>query len=206
MAEPFASDKGRLYLATLNRGKLAELVAMLSAGGKTAFDARLASELDPAIDWDESGDTFAANALIKAQAVKRRLKAPAAVLADDSGLVVEALGGAPGVISARYGGPEATAADNVAKLLKEMHGVPAGKRQAKFVCTLCFIDAQGNTSFHVGECHGQIATAPRGAAGFGYDPVFIVDGGRLTMAELPEEKKNAVSHRRRAFDLWQASL
>lgn len=179
---------------------------MLSTADHVTFDAHLASELSPSIDWDETGATFAANAQIKAEAVRRLLTAPAAILGDDSGLMVDALDGAPGVISARYAGQSATDAQNVAKLLAALEGVPAGKRQARFVCTLCFIDAQGRTSYHVGACHGTIALAPRGTAGFGYDPVFVVDGSTLTLAELTADKKNAVSHRRRAFEAWQSSL
>ncbi len=199
------SDRRRLYLASRNGGKLAELQAMLIAGGTPRFDAHLATELDPDLSWQETATTFEGNARIKAEAVRRHLTEPACVLADDSGLVVAALDGAPGVQSARYAGDDATDAQNVAKLLDAMRHVPAGQRDAKFVCTLCFLDERGMPRTFVGECHGTIALAPRGTEGFGYDPVFVVEGGQVTMAELSPAAKNAVSHRRRAFDAWRSA-
>lgn len=189
-----------LYVATNNRHKLAELQAMV--GG--AFAVRAARELDPKIGWDETGDTFEANAKIKADAVRRLTKA--AVLADDSGLCVDALGGAPGVYSSRYAGKDGDDAANNAKLLEALQGVPEAKRGAGFVCVLWFVDESGRAHTFRGECRGRILEAARGGHGFGYDPLFLVAGSGVSMAELPEATKNAVSHRRRAVDAWRAFL
>jgi XTP/dITP diphosphohydrolase len=195
----------RLYLASNNRHKAEELAAL--AGG--LFDVRIAKELDPAVTWDETGDTFLANAKIKADVVSAlvRAKAPgAAVLADDSGLCVDALGGAPGVHSSRYAGVDGDDAANNAKLLRALDGVPSAERTARFVCTLYFVDAAGVVSTFVGVCPGRILTAPRGAQGFGYDPLFQCDGETVSMAEMTAAAKNAVSHRGRAMQQWLAAL
>lgn len=189
-----------LYLASNNRHKAAELAAM--CGGR--FDVRVAKDLDPTIDWDESGTTFLANAKIKADAVRRLTKA--AVLADDSGLCVDAISGAPGVYSSRYAGKDGDDAANNAKLLRELADVPDRRRTAKFVCTLYFVDERGTVSTFVGECPGKILTAPRGGKGFGYDPLFQVDGDPRSMAEMSEHEKNLVSHRARAVKAWLTSL
>jgi XTP/dITP diphosphohydrolase len=194
----------RLYLASNNPHKAEELGAMLAAAG-SAWEVRLARELVPGIAWDESGETFLANARIKAEALRRHTDA--AVLADDSGLVVQALGGAPGVHSSRYAGKDGDDAANNAKLLQALSGVPAPRRQAKFVCTLYYVAPGGAARSFTGECPGSIAFAPKGAHGFGYDPLFLVDGAAgQTMAELPAAAKNALSHRRRAFDAFVAYL
>lgn len=193
-----------LYLASNNRHKLDELAAMLGP----RFRVALARELDPAIDWDESGTTFEANARIKAEVVREALAAKglsAAVLADDSGLEVLALGGAPGVISSRYAGKDGDDGANNRKLLKELEGVPAARRAARFVCVLCFVDEQGVERYFRGTCEGRIvenADAARGEHGFGYDPLFLVGGGARTLAEMTADEKNAVSHRRNAVEGW----
>jgi len=192
----------RLYVATNNAHKQQELKALLGE----AFDVRLAKELKPGLDWDETGATFADNARIKARTVKEH--APdACVLADDSGLEVDALGGAPGVHSARYAGEQGDDQANNAKLLRELGGVPAAKRKARFVCVLCFIDEKGQETLFRGTCEGAIVEEARGAKGFGYDPLFLVEnsGGR-TMAELGEAEKNKVSHRGHAVAAWKAAL
>jgi XTP/dITP diphosphohydrolase len=183
-----------IYLASNNAHKAQELTAM--AQGR--FDVRLAKELDPHVQWDESGATCLENARIKAKVVKKLTDA--AVLADDSGLEVHALGGAPGVYSSRYAGREGDDSANNAKLLQELRAVPDKDRMARFVCILYFIDEHGQESFYEGACDGSILTAKRGHAGFGYDPLFLVQGLGKSMAELSPEEKNAVSHRRRAFD------
>lgn len=201
-----SSASAILYLASNNSHKLEELKA-IAAPRLGGLEVRLARDLDPKIDWDETGTTFAANARIKADVVLAAARAQgirAAVLADDSGLEVEALGGAPGVYSARYAGKDGDDAANNAKLLKELAGVPAERRGAKFVCVLHYIDWEGKHATFRGECLGSILMAARGGHGFGYDPLFLVAGTDRALAELPAAEKNAVSHRRRALDEWLA--
>lgn len=194
-----------LYLASNNHHKLQELQALLMASSHgPAWDLRLARELNPHLEWDEIGTTFAENAAIKARAVKALTNA--AVLADDSGLEVEALNGAPGIYSSRYGGLDGDSAANNAKLLTALQDVGAGKRAARFVCVLCFIDEAGREVFFRGECSGQILLEARGRQGFGYDPLFLVDGYQQTMAEMSEDLKNSISHRRRAIDAFLRNL
>lgn len=197
----------RLFLASNNRHKADEL-AQLIQGVKTVFSVHLARELNPHVDWDESGDTFLANARIKAQTVRALALEPGdCVLADDSGLVVDSLGGEPGVRSSRYAGEHASDQENNAKLLENMRQVPLEKRQAHFVCTLVFVDSNAEEHVFRGICPGRIALTPRGMHGFGYDPLFLVDGtGGKTMAELSASEKNALSHRRRAMEGLLAHL
>jgi non-canonical purine NTP pyrophosphatase (RdgB/HAM1 family) len=185
-----------LYLASNNAHKAEELGAML----KGRFDVRLAKELKPGIGWEETGETFEANARIKAEAVRQYTRER--VLADDSGLMVDALRGAPGVLSARFAGKDGDDAANNAKLLQEIDPLPDRLLTARFVCVLHYVDQEGNGHTFRGECPGRIVKTPRGAQGFGYDPLFLVDGTDQTMAELPADQKNAVSHRRRALDQW----
>ena len=147
------------------------------------------------IEVEENGETFAENAALKARAVYEALHCP--VIADDSGLLVDALEGAPGVHSHRFAGEGATDADRNAKLLELLDGVPAEKRTARFECVLCYVDAAGETHFFSGTCEGRIGTAPAGENGFGYDPLFCV--GDRTMAQMTEEEKNQVSHRANAL-------
>jgi XTP/dITP diphosphohydrolase len=178
----------RLVLATRNAHKVRELAALLQG-----------HELEPLPDDvtmpPEDGETFADNALIKARAAAAATGRPA--IADDSGIEAEALGGAPGVRSARYAGENATDEENLAKLLAE---APAGSPVA-YVCVIAYVDpATGREEIVSGRCTGVLADAPRGSGGFGYDPVFIpddYDDGR-TMAELSPEEKDRISHRGRA--------
>ncbi len=149
-------------------------------------------------DPDETGRTFRKNALIKARAVAKCVSHP--VLADDSGLEVEALGGAPGIHSARYAGPKAGDADNRAKLLKALR--EQTNRRARFVCALCFLAAGENPRFFEGECRGSIALVERGGNGFGYDSLFIAEGESRTFGEMQLEEKNPLSHRGRATKLF----
>ena len=143
----------------------------------------------------EDGTTFEENAMKKAK--EASAYADMVAMADDSGLVVEALGGAPGIYSARYAGEGATDADRIAKLLKEMDGVT--DRRAKFVCAAAIAYRGKEVKIFVGEVKGTIALAPSGSNGFGYDPVFIPDGFEKSFAELTEDEKNAISHRGRAM-------
>ncbi len=184
----------RIVLATGNRGKAGEIAAMLGPG----WDVLLQSELGVK-PVEETGRSFAENALLKARHASAATGLPA--LADDSGLEVDALGGAPGVRSARYAGAQASDADNVALLLREMVAIPADRRGARFRCVLAYVHAAGDPAplLVEGSWEGRIAAAARGSAGFGYDPVFVDAESGLTAAELPPGRKNEVSHRGRAL-------
>ncbi len=187
----------RLVLATRNRGKIREIRAILAG-----LDVELLDSLDfpPFAEPAENGDTFLANALAKAKAVHRVTGCPS--LADDSGLEVDALGGAPGVRSARYGGPGLDDGERCAKLLEELAGVRDEERGARFHCAGVLYPAPGASRKGLaaeGFLHGSIARAPRGNNGFGYDPVFLVPERGMTLAEMDPGEKNALSHRYRAF-------
>ena len=147
-------------------------------------------------DIEESGNTYEENARIKAStcAVRTGL----VTLADDSGLEVDALGGEPGIYSARYAGDDATDAERIAYLLHKLEGVPRVRRTARFVCVIAIATPDGDVTFCRGECAGFIVQQPRGEKGFGYDPAFFLPELDCTMAELPSELKNRVSHRGRA--------
>jgi XTP/dITP diphosphohydrolase len=181
----------RLCFASGNRHKVAEIAAMLAPHGW---------QVEPlALTVEEDAPTFAGNAEKKARAALAQSGLPS--LADDSGLEVDALDGAPGVLSARYAGEPCDDGRNNAKLLAALAGVPDERRTARFRCALVFVDGDGTRLGVDGSCEGRIGHAPRGAGGFGYDPLFILDGdarGR-TMAELAAEEKNAVSHRAQAL-------
>lgn len=184
-------NKPRLIVATSNRGKVKELDALLRdrAIVETLLDHPEVGEIV------EDRDSFEGNAGKKAEEVSRIVGRPA--LADDSGLCVDALGGAPGVYSARYA--PGSDRDRYQKLLAEIASVPAGSRSARFVCAMALAVPGRETVFVRGVCEGEILFAPRGEGGFGYDPVFLVAGRSETMAELPMEEKNRISHRARAL-------
>ena len=187
----------RIVLATGNRHKASELGPMLGAG----------AEVDVAPDGfevDETGTTLIQNALLKAWALRPEVPPDQLVVADDTGLEVHALGGRPGVYSARYAGPGATFADNNRLLLHELDGIE--DRRAAFVCVLVAVNGEGEVTVGCGICPGDIATAPRGEGGFGYDPVFIPRGMDRSMAELTPEQKNAISHRGRAARVLATAL
>jgi len=182
---------GPFILATANPDKAREIVQILSA-----FELLPRPESVPEVE--ETGETLTDNALLKAQALVDATGQPA--IADDTGLEVAALGGAPGVYSSRYSGEHATYADNVAKLVGAMRAVPIGERQARFRTVAVAVWPDGRRQIAEGVVDGVIAPEPRGHNGFGYDPVFIPsDGDGRTMAELSPEEKNAISHRGRAF-------
>lgn len=183
-----------LVLATRNEGKIREIMAALDLEGLVFRSLADYPELP---EIEEDGDTFTENALKKARFVSRRLRLPA--LADDSGLMVDALDGAPGVFSARFSGPGATDRRNNEKLLSLLEGVQEEKRTARFVCSLIYCDPEGRTLETQGICEGRIALAPKGDHGFGYDPVFFLPEWGKTMAELPLEIKNRISHRGQAL-------
>ncbi len=184
----------KLVLATRNEGKVRELAHMLQGMGVELSSLADYPEIPEIV---EDGDTFLANARKKAHAVCEITGLPA--LADDSGLVVEALGGAPGIHSARYAGTQGDYSANNEKLLSEMANVPDGERQAAFVCAMVLAIPGGEEYDVEGRCDGEIARDYRGAEGFGFDPLFHVPAEGKTMAELPMERKNAISHRGRAL-------
>lgn len=188
----------RLLVATHNAGKIREIAALLGEGVEieTLIDH---PELQAA---EETGATFADNARQKAEHAARALGI--AALADDSGLVVDALDGAPGVRSARYA--PGTDADRVTKLLTVLQGVEPERRTARFVCAMAFSAPGASTVITEGLVEGRIALAPRGEGGFGYDPVFEVEGGTETMAELEPSRKNLISHRARALEAMRPAL
>ena len=182
-----------LIVATHNAGKIREIREILPGWTIDGEDAGV----------EETGSTFAENALIKARAVAARHPG-AWVLADDSGLVVDALGGAPGVRSARYAGRDGDTPANNALLLKNLAGV--ADRRAHFACAIALIAPDGTVRHFEGRCDGHIAEAPSGAGGFGYDPLFIPDGHNRSFAELAPAEKNAISHRGRALAALRAEL
>ena len=194
-----------IVLATSNHGKLVELRALLA---DLPVQLRSAAEVlgeSPSIV--EDGATFEENALIKARAIARATRTLA--LADDSGLEVDALGGRPGVRSARFAHERATDAENNAALLRELSGIEEGARAARFRCVLALVDPWQESNVHIaeGSCEGSIACTPRGNGGFGYDPLFLVaDHDGKAMAELAEADKNRISHRGRAVQALRAIL
>jgi XTP/dITP diphosphohydrolase len=193
-----------LLIATRNPGKLREFAQIFADLG---MNLRSLDDLGISAEIEETGTTFTANARLKAEGYMHLSGLPA--LADDSGLEVAALDGAPGVYSARYGG--VTGAAQLAYLLQQLEGVPVEARQARFVCVIALARPGGTTEFVEGTLSGEIAPAPRGTGGFGYDPVFYLPEAGKTLAELPPEHKNAISHRaaaaraaRAVLPRWQA--
>ena len=191
----------RVIVASSNAGKLAELTVLLAPLG---FDLTPQQELGIESP-PETGSTFLDNALIKARhAAARGLPA----IADDSGIEVDALGNAPGVRSARFAGEGAADGENLRKLLGQMRDVPAARRGARYRCVIAFVRdaADQEPIIAAGDWEGSIAQAPRGAGGFGYDPIFVPAGGERTAAELAPGEKNAVSHRARALRALVAQM
>ena len=183
-----------MVIATGNPHKAAEFARMLRPLGVCVLSQR---EAGVEMEVEETGRTFEENARLKALAVSRAAELPA--LGDDSGLCVDALGGAPGIYSARYAGPDATDADRIARLLGELRGVPKARRTARFVCAICCVLPDGREIAVRGECEGAIAPAPAGDDGFGYDPVFIEKTTGRTFAQLSAFEKDRLSHRGRAL-------
>jgi XTP/dITP diphosphohydrolase len=183
-----------LMVATTNKGKLQEIGRLLADSGIVVKGLEEIAGLPEIV---EDGDTFAANAQKKALTVARH--SGCLTLADDSGLVVEALQGEPGVYSARYAGPKASDADNNRKLLASMSGLPRGQRQAAFHCAMALCTPSGDCRLFEGRLQGLILEAPQGSGGFGYDPLFLVPEYGKALAELPLEIKNRISHRGEAL-------
>lgn len=182
----------RLIVATGNRGKLQEIKEIL-----TDYEVLGAAEIGLTFEAEENGASFRENAAIKARALFALTHT--AVLADDSGLCVDALGGAPGIYSARYAGENASDRDNIQKLLAALNDVPQAKRTARFCSVVCLITESGDEIYGEGSCEGQILTAPQGSGGFGYDPVFFSDDFGQSFGVLTHEQKNSISHRKRAL-------
>lgn len=181
-------------IATNNQHKLLEMQRILSPLGIGTLSLKAAGVDLSGVE--ETGQTFEENAYIKARAAFLLSGMP--VIADDSGLIVDALNGEPGVYSARYSGENATDAKNIEKLLSKMKNIPEEQRTARFVCAICCIFSQTDKIFASGACEGKIAFSTLGESGFGYDPVFIADGVR-SFAQLSETEKDSISHRGKAF-------
>ncbi|MGN2243949.1 RdgB/HAM1 family non-canonical purine NTP pyrophosphatase [Frateuria sp. GZRR33] len=192
----------RLVLASGNHGKLAEFEHLLAGSG---FEIVTQGSLG-VLDIEETGTTFVENALLKARHAARITRLPA--LADDSGLCVEHLDGAPGLYSARYAGSHGDAAANRAKLLHALEGVPAERRGAFFICVLVLLRHADDPAPLIaeGRWHGRVLEAERGNLGFGYDPLFLPDGQTVSAAELEPALKNRLSHRAQALAKLHARL
>lgn len=194
----------RIVIASNNEHKVEEISRMLEGCDReflTLHEANI--ESDPV----EDADSFDGNARIKARAAFEK-GGGVAVLADDSGLIVDALDGAPGVRSSRYAGEDATDAENNELLLRELDGVALDDRTARFVCTMCYIDEDGNESICEGRVDGVIGFEERGDGGFGYDPLFYPDeyDHELSFSQVPLDEKNRISHRARALDAIKSIL
>ncbi|SDH35185.1 XTP/dITP diphosphohydrolase [Alteribacillus persepolensis] len=184
-----------ITVASKNPGKIKEFRDMLEPG------IHVQSLLDISFnDIAETGQTFEENASLKAEAVLKELGTPA--IADDSGLEIDALDGRPGIYSARYAGLDKDDDKNIAKVLDELKGVPAGKRTARFVCVIAVAAPEKTYTFR-GTCEGRIAFEKAGGSGFGYDPIFYLPERDATMAEIPPEEKNRISHRFQALKQLQ---
>jgi XTP/dITP diphosphohydrolase len=187
----------KVVVATRNRHKVRE-IGLLLAEAKLGIEAVTIDEIAPAAELVEDEDTFEGNALAKARQAAAACRLPA--LADDSGIEVDALGGAPGVRSARWAGEPCDDGRNNQKMLHELAGVPREKRTARYRCAAAFVDpARSLELLRSGACEGVLLDAPRGKAGFGYDPLFLVPSLGLTMAEIDLDTKNRLSHRAAAF-------
>lgn len=191
-----------LLIATGNQGKIAELQLLLAS---LPLRLRNLAEFPGITEVEETGATFSDNAVLKARGYAKQTGLWA--LADDSGLEVEALNGAPGVFSARYGGAGLTDGERLERLLEELSLRAPQQRRARFVCVIAIADPQGQiVNLSTGKCDGQIAQAPRGTGGFGYDPVFVPEGFEQTFGELPQEIKQNISHRAHALQGARAFL
>jgi XTP/dITP diphosphohydrolase len=190
-----------VLIATNNRGKAKDFETLFKPLGVQVLTL---NDIEGDIDVEETGDTFEANAILKAETVARLLGK--IVIADDSGLEIDALGGAPGVYSARYAGAEKNDNANIDKVLKELETAPEGVRSARFRCVLAVAGPGLKTETFSGSCEGLIHTERQGSNGFGYDPIFFVPQLNRTMAELSAEKKSEISHRGAALSQLKLKL
>jgi XTP/dITP diphosphohydrolase len=184
-----------IVVATKNRGKAKEFEKLFSTHG---FQVKTLLDYPEVDDVEETGTTFEENAVLKAEAVSKQLNRP--VIADDSGLIVDALGGRPGIYSARYAGSEKSDEANMDKVLEELSHISDDKRTARFYCALA-VAIPGHSTYTVfGTCEGEILKERRGTRGFGYDPIFYVYEEKRAMAELSSDEKNTISHRAKALE------
>lgn len=185
----------KLIIASGNTHKVEEFESLLDGLGFEVCSAKVCGGMPHVV---EDGETFAANAQLKAEALRKVAPTDAWVLADDSGLEVDALDGAPGIYSARYAGEDASDGDNLNKLIEVIKDVPEGQRSARFRCVLCLIDPEGFITHYDGSCEGRMDTQAHGTEGFGYDPAFIPEGHSETFGQLGEAIKSEISHRAQA--------
>ena len=201
MASAPSGSRPLLVLATGNAGKLRELRPLLAG---IPFEIRTLADYPSFVMPEETGTTYEANALIKARAVAGHTRALA--LGDDSGIEVAALGGAPGVHSARFGGPSLDDRGRVRHLLRQIEHVPEAERGARFVCVIALVRPDGTETLVEGACDGVLTREPRGTEGFGYDPIFFYPPFGRTFGEVPDDRKATVSHRGRAVAAARAAL
>ncbi len=195
------TDQTILTIATRNAHKAQEIAAILPPH----FTVRTLADYPTLPDVEETGTTFAENAALKACGISAAL--PGLVLADDSGLCVDALEGAPGVYSARYAGEHGNDAANNAKLLADLAALPADTaKTARFMCAMCLAEGGSVKAEFIGKVEGSITATPAGEHGFGYDPLFVPHGYSCTMAQLPAEEKNRISHRADALQQFLAFI
>ncbi|WP_209122020.1 XTP/dITP diphosphatase [Alkalihalobacillus sp. BA299] len=183
-----------IIVATKNKGKVKEFKAIL---GQLGYKVTSLLDYPEIPEVEETGETFTENAIIKATTIAKHFQKP--VIADDSGLIVDALGGRPGVYSARYAGVNKNDTENMNKVLTEIKNVPEDERTARFHCTIALAYPDGHTECFEGNCEGKITKEPIGTNGFGYDPIMYIEEKQQTMAQLPLEVKNAISHRAKAL-------
>lgn len=195
----------QIIIATKNQGKAKEFKQFFAPYNINAISLlEMSNEIS---DVEETGTTFIENAIIKAEAMRDLLQQP--ILADDSGLEIDALDGRPGVYSARYAGEEKNDQANIDKVLQELEGIPLQKRTARFVCVLAIARPGEDTIYRTGYCEGLIGLTQKGENGFGYDPIFIPSGYSSTMAQLSSVDKNKISHRSNALkqlEKWLKNL
>lgn len=191
----------KLLLATHNQGKVLEFKALMKDHNVEVLSL---FDINYELEIEETGVTFEENALIKARTIAKQYSMM--TIADDSGLVIDALDGRPGVYSAIYAGEPRDDEANIDKVLAEMKDVPESERSARFICVLAMVDEAGNEHVVCGQCEGVILTERRGTNGFGYDPIFYNPSVRKTMAEMSKAEKNAVSHRRKAIDALKEKM
>ena len=188
-----------IVVATNNKGKLAELKKILSN-----YNVLSQSEVGADVEVEETGTTYEENALLKAEAI--RPYTDKIIIADDSGLEVDVLGGAPGLYSARYAGDNTTPEQGMAKLLENLKPYTSDEKTAHFICCIALIESDGTKHSFYGRCNGHITDEKRGTAGFGFDPIFIADRYSETFAEMDGEEKNKISHRRKAIEALKEYL
>ena len=188
-----------ILIATKNKGKAKDFESIF---GPLGYTVKTLDDVASHLDVEETGATFEANAILKAEALANELNT--IVIADDSGLEVDALNGEPGIYSARYAGEAKSDDANMDKLLANLEGVPAEKRTARFVCAIALAQPGKETVTYRGTCEGVIANERRGEYGFGYDPIFFVPAQNKMMAELTPEQKSAISHRGAAIQKLRA--